>query len=102
MQLECHVIIQLTTAADETFYLIFYHPLLWLASTVIYRINNVSTHTYTQAIINHLRQYSHASTYGSAMSAPVAQQVISSMKIIMGEDGTKEGTCVCVPPSVCT
>ena len=63
-----------------------------------------------QAIINHLRRYSHAATYGSAMSAPVAQQVISSMKIIMGEDGTKEGTYIpctmcnnmCVPLSTYT
>jgi hypothetical protein len=26
------------------------------------------------------------------MSSPVAQQIISSMKIIMGEDGTDEGS----------
>ena len=42
-----------------------------------------------------MRSCSHAATYASAMSAPVAQQVISSMKIIMGEDGSKEGVCVC-------
>lgn len=42
-------------------------------------------------IINHLRKYSHASTYGTAMAAPVAQQVISSMSIIMGRDGTDDG-----------
>jgi hypothetical protein len=27
------------------------------------------------------------------MSPPVAQQIISSMRIIMGEDGTDEGNC---------
>ena len=45
-----------------------------------------------QAVINHLRKHSHAATYAAPISAPVAQQVISSMKIIMGEDGTKEGS----------
>jgi hypothetical protein len=28
------------------------------------------------------------------MSPPVAQQIISSMKIIMGEDGTDEGSAL--------
>ena len=51
-----------------------------------------------QAVINHLRKHSHAATYAAPISAPVAQQVISSMKIIMGEDGTKEGS---MPVSVC-
>ena len=44
-----------------------------------------------QEVINHLRGSSHAATYGAAMSAPVAQQIITSMTIIMGEDGTTEG-----------
>ena len=42
-------------------------------------------------MINHLRMHSQASCYATAMSPPVAQQIISSMRIIMGEDGTGEG-----------
>ena len=49
------------------------------------------THTRTQEIINHLRQNSHTTTYGTSMSGPVAQQIVSSLTIIMGEDGTNEG-----------
>ncbi|XP_035665618.1 serine palmitoyltransferase 2-like [Branchiostoma floridae] len=45
----------------------------------------------SKRLINHLRAYSHSTTYACSMSAPVAQQVISSMKIIMGEDGTNRG-----------
>ena len=30
------------------------------------------------------------------MTAPVALQILTTMKIIMGEDGTNEGVCVCV------
>lgn len=45
-----------------------------------------------QKLINHLRIHSHAACYANAMSPPVAQQIISSMRIIMGEDGTDEGT----------
>jgi len=42
-------------------------------------------------LINHLRLHSHAVVYSSTMSPAVAQQVISSMTIIMGKDGTLEG-----------
>ena len=42
-------------------------------------------------MINHLREKSHSSTYGTSMAAPVAQQIITSMSIIMGKDGTKDG-----------
>lgn len=38
-----------------------------------------------------LREESHAHCYATAMSPPVAQQILSSMKIIMGQDGTNEG-----------
>ncbi|KAJ9589774.1 hypothetical protein L9F63_027965, partial [Diploptera punctata] len=48
-------------------------------------------HESYEQLINHLRVNSHASCYASAMSPPVAQQIISAMKIIMGEDGTLEG-----------
>merc|ERR1712002_198934 len=34
---------------------------------------------------------SYCSAYSATMSPPVMQQVVSSMKIIMGEDGTDEG-----------
>ncbi|XP_066270873.1 serine palmitoyltransferase 2-like [Branchiostoma lanceolatum] len=45
----------------------------------------------SKRLIDHLRAYSYSTTYACSMSAPVAQQVISSMKIIMGEDGTNTG-----------
>ena len=46
-----------------------------------------------QKIINHIKDRSHSATYASFMSPPVVMQVISSMKIIMGEDGTDKGEC---------
>ena len=42
-------------------------------------------------IINYLRHHSHANVYATSMSIPVVQQVISSMGIIMGRDGTSDG-----------
>ncbi|XP_021929475.1 serine palmitoyltransferase 2 isoform X1 [Zootermopsis nevadensis] len=45
----------------------------------------------SKRLIDHLRVNSHAACYASAMSPPIAQQIITSMKIIMGEDGTLEG-----------
>ncbi|XP_066603771.1 serine palmitoyltransferase 2 [Prorops nasuta] len=42
-------------------------------------------------LINYLRIHSHAHTYASSMSPPVAQQIITSMKIIGGYDGTDNG-----------
>lgn len=42
-------------------------------------------------IIDHLRVTSATSYYSSPMSPPVAQQVYTSMSIIMGKDGTNEG-----------
>ena len=44
-----------------------------------------------QEIVSHIRAYSHATTYATGMPGPVAQQIISSMSIIMGKDGTDEG-----------
>jgi serine palmitoyltransferase len=44
-----------------------------------------------QNIINLLRNYNHSAVYAEPISPPIAQQVITSMKIIMGEDGTNEG-----------
>ena len=48
----------------------------------------------SQEIIDHIRGSSHSAAYASSMSPPVAVQVISSMKIIMGEDGTDEGSLI--------
>ncbi|XP_013382088.1 serine palmitoyltransferase 2-like [Lingula anatina] len=45
----------------------------------------------TKRLIDYLRIHSHSAIYATSMSAPVTQQVITSMKIIMGEDGTDEG-----------
>ncbi|XP_022332551.2 serine palmitoyltransferase 2-like isoform X1 [Crassostrea virginica] len=42
-------------------------------------------------IINHLRISSHSAIYSSSMPPCVIQQVISSMKIMLGKDGTNEG-----------
>jgi serine palmitoyltransferase len=42
-------------------------------------------------IIDYLRFANHGSVYAEAMSPAVAEQVYTSMKIILGEDGTKDG-----------
>ncbi|XP_042358952.1 serine palmitoyltransferase 2b [Plectropomus leopardus] len=42
-------------------------------------------------LIDYLRSHSHSALYATSMSPPVAQQIITSMKIIMGEDGTTLG-----------
>lgn len=42
-------------------------------------------------IVDHVRANSYSSAYSATMSPPVMQQIISSMQIIMGEDGTGEG-----------
>lgn len=44
-----------------------------------------------QTLINHLRIYGHGHTYATSMSPPVTQQIITSMRIIAGEDGTDAG-----------
>ncbi|XP_018019384.1 serine palmitoyltransferase 2 isoform X2 [Hyalella azteca] len=45
----------------------------------------------SKALIQHLRMSSDAQHYASAMAPAVAQQIITSMSIIMGKDGTDEG-----------
>uniref|UniRef100_A0A914CN92 serine C-palmitoyltransferase n=1 Tax=Acrobeloides nanus TaxID=290746 RepID=A0A914CN92_9BILA len=45
----------------------------------------------TKAVISHLRKSSPTGYYSMPMSPPVAQQIIESMSIIMGKDGTIEG-----------
>ncbi|KAF7726341.1 serine palmitoyltransferase component [Apophysomyces ossiformis] len=44
-----------------------------------------------KAVIDHLRINNHAFAYAEPFTVPVAQQVITSTKIICGEDGTDEG-----------
>lgn len=44
-----------------------------------------------QTFVNFLRSNSHAHCYADSMSPPVAQQIISSMKIIMGLEENGEG-----------
>ncbi|CAJ0590634.1 unnamed protein product [Cylicocyclus nassatus] len=45
----------------------------------------------TKEVIDHLRVNSPTGLYSSPMSPPVAQQVITSMSIIMGKEGTDDG-----------
>ncbi|XP_062617555.1 serine palmitoyltransferase 2-like [Saccostrea cucullata] len=45
----------------------------------------------TKNLINHLRVSSHSAIYSSSMPMCVVQQVLSSMKIMLGKDGTDEG-----------
>jgi len=42
-------------------------------------------------LVDHLRIHSHSACYGGSMSPPSVQQIISSMNIMMGRDGTDEG-----------
>ncbi|XP_049763427.1 serine palmitoyltransferase 2 isoform X2 [Schistocerca cancellata] len=45
----------------------------------------------SKKLISYLRVHSHAACYAASMSPPVIQQILTSMKIIMGEDGSSEG-----------
>lgn len=45
----------------------------------------------SKKLVDHVRQRSHSACYATSMPAPVAQQVISSMRIIMGLDNTDTG-----------
>ncbi|KAL2303838.1 hypothetical protein Nmel_009117 [Mimus melanotis] len=42
-------------------------------------------------LIDYLRTYSHSAAYATSMSPPVVEQIITSVKCIMGEDGTTIG-----------
>ncbi|KAJ8290281.1 hypothetical protein GJAV_G00010880 [Gymnothorax javanicus] len=42
-------------------------------------------------LVDYLRTHSHSAVYGTSMSPPVVEQIITSMKCIMGEDGTTFG-----------
>ncbi|XP_062378428.1 serine palmitoyltransferase 2 isoform X2 [Sardina pilchardus] len=42
-------------------------------------------------LMDYLRTHSHSAVYATSMSPPVVEQIITSMKCIMGEDGTTIG-----------
>lgn len=44
-----------------------------------------------QELIEYLRSHSHSAVYAASMSPPVVEQIFTSMKCIMGEDGTTIG-----------
>ncbi|KAI8336997.1 pyridoxal phosphate-dependent transferase [Chlamydoabsidia padenii] len=44
-----------------------------------------------KTVLDHLRLTNHAFLYAETMSIPVVQQIITSLSIIKGEDGTKDG-----------
>lgn len=45
----------------------------------------------SHALINYLRVHSHAATHACSVQAPVGQQIVTSMKIIMGKTSPGEG-----------
>ncbi|KAM6162943.1 serine palmitoyltransferase 3 [Rhynchocyon petersi] len=42
-------------------------------------------------LVDYLRVNSHSSVYATSMSPPIAQQIIRTLKLLMGMDGTTEG-----------
>ncbi|KAJ1078687.1 hypothetical protein CapIbe_008744 [Capra ibex] len=44
-----------------------------------------------KALIDYLRTHSHSAVYAASLSPPVAEQIITAMKCIMGQDGTTLG-----------
>lgn len=42
-------------------------------------------------VIDHIRVHSFSSYYAAAMAPPIAQQIISVLKVIMGENGCNDG-----------
>lgn len=64
---------------------------VWLVIFAPFYEQQVNTGFILQEIIDHIRGCSHSAAYASSMSPPVAMQIISSMKMIMGEDGTDKG-----------
>ncbi|CAN8008870.1 unnamed protein product [Ixodes pacificus] len=45
----------------------------------------------SKAVVDHLRAESHSFCYAASMPAPVAQQIISTCRVIMGEVGSGDG-----------
>ena len=50
--------------------------------------------------MDYIRVHSHSACYAVSMPAPVVQQVLSSMKIVMGRDNTDSGKSFTLPSSV--
>ena len=48
-----------------------------------------------QDVVTYLRNTAFSSQYSAPMSPPAAQQAISALKIILGEDGTTIGALRC-------
>lgn len=44
-----------------------------------------------QELIDYLRTHSHSAVYATSLSPPVVEQIVTSMKCIMGQDGTTLG-----------
>jgi serine palmitoyltransferase len=44
-----------------------------------------------QEIIDHLKHACPAHIYATSMSPPAVQQVISAIKVVLGEDGSNRG-----------
>ncbi|XP_012495894.1 PREDICTED: serine palmitoyltransferase 3 [Propithecus coquereli] len=42
-------------------------------------------------LVDYLRVHSHSAVYGTSMSPPIAEQIIRSVKLLMGLDGTTQG-----------
>ncbi|XP_027778127.3 serine palmitoyltransferase 3 [Marmota flaviventris] len=42
-------------------------------------------------LVDYLRVHSHSAVYATSMSPPIAEQIIRSLKLIMGLDGTTQG-----------
>ncbi|XP_006894811.1 PREDICTED: serine palmitoyltransferase 3 [Elephantulus edwardii] len=42
-------------------------------------------------LVDYLRVHSHSAVYATSMSPPISEQIIRSIKLIMGMDGTTEG-----------
>jgi len=45
----------------------------------------------TEEVVSYFRHTSYGSIYATAMSPPCAQQALSALRVIKGEDGTDEG-----------
>ncbi|PNJ65119.1 SPTLC2 isoform 5, partial [Pongo abelii] len=48
-------------------------------------------------LIDYLRTHSHSAVYATSLSPPVVEQIITSMKCIMGQDGTSLVFCFLSP-----
>jgi len=50
----------------------------------------------SREMVAHLRMNAYASVYAETMAPALCQQIISALTIVMGEDGTDEGTPKCL------